>query len=141
MDIFFCNLKIDGQVTTAFTISSSATETNHNSQEQPLVPPTTETEHQVQPSQKQPLVSNNVSPEKSSTATTTNNGSASHQSHMSDISRVHILSKHYFFLIQLNLEQISGGNPSKRASTKNTGTPIEPRTTKPAFATGETRNP
>lgn len=32
-------------------------------------------------------VSNNVSPEKSSTATT-NNGSASHQSHMSDISRI-----------------------------------------------------
>lgn len=37
-------------------------------------------------------VSNNVSPEKSSTATT-NNGSASHQSHMSDISRVEILAK------------------------------------------------
>ncbi|KAK7871680.1 hypothetical protein R5R35_009045 [Gryllus longicercus] len=37
--------------------------------------------------------SNNVSPEKSSTATTTNNGSASHQSHMSDMSRVEILQK------------------------------------------------
>lgn len=37
-------------------------------------------------------VSNNVSPEKSST-NTTNNGSASHQSHISDISRVEILTK------------------------------------------------
>lgn len=37
-----------------------------------------------------PDVSNNVSPEKSSTATT-NNGSASHQSHISDMSRVEIL--------------------------------------------------
>lgn len=37
--------------------------------------------------------STNVSPEKSSTATTTNNGSTSHQSHMSDISRIEILSK------------------------------------------------
>lgn len=39
-----------------------------------------------------PPVSNNVSPEKSSTATT-NNGSASHQSHISDISRVEILNR------------------------------------------------
>lgn len=39
-----------------------------------------------------PLISNNVSPEKSSSATT-NNGSASHQSHISDISRVEILNK------------------------------------------------
>lgn len=37
--------------------------------------------------------STNVSPEKSSTATTTNNGSTSHQSHMSDISRIEILSR------------------------------------------------
>ncbi|KAJ4431059.1 hypothetical protein ANN_19652, partial [Periplaneta americana] len=37
--------------------------------------------------------SNNVSPEKSSTATTTNNGSASHQSHISDMSRVEILQR------------------------------------------------
>lgn len=36
--------------------------------------------------------SNNISPEKSSSATT-NNGSASHQSHISDISRVEILTK------------------------------------------------
>lgn len=39
-----------------------------------------------------PLVSNNISPEKSSSATT-NNGSASHQSHISDISRIEILTK------------------------------------------------
>ncbi|XP_049779481.1 5-hydroxytryptamine receptor-like [Schistocerca cancellata] len=37
--------------------------------------------------------SNSVSPEKSSTPTTTNNGSASHQSHMSDMSRSEILHK------------------------------------------------
>lgn len=37
------------------------------------------------------LVSNNVSPEKSSA--TTNNGSASHQSHISDLSRVEIITK------------------------------------------------
>lgn len=38
-----------------------------------------------------PVISNNVSPEKSSA--TTNNGSASHQSHISDISRAEILHK------------------------------------------------
>lgn len=62
--------------TTAFTISKAKEET-----------PVTLQNHAHNP-----LVSNNVSPEKSSTATT-NNGSASHQSHMSDISRVEILTK------------------------------------------------
>ncbi|GLV36005.1 5-hydroxytryptamine (serotonin) receptor 1A [Carabus blaptoides fortunei] len=54
----------DAEATTAFTITKSEL-------------------HQV-------TISNNVSPEKSST---TNNGSASHQSHISDISRVEILAK------------------------------------------------
>ncbi|KAL3269080.1 hypothetical protein HHI36_008163 [Cryptolaemus montrouzieri] len=57
--------------TTAFTISKPAATIQHNSEV--------------------PLVSNNVSPEKSSA--TTNNGSASHQSHISDISRVEIIAK------------------------------------------------
>lgn len=56
--------------TTAFTITGPASQT-------------------TQPSA--PVVSNNVSPEKSSA--TTNNGSASHQSHISDISRIEILHK------------------------------------------------
>lgn len=57
------------EVTTAFTISKPAN-TLQNSEV---------------------LVSNNVSPEKSSA--TTNNGSTSHQSHISDISRVDMLNK------------------------------------------------
>ncbi|KAK9890799.1 hypothetical protein WA026_012143 [Henosepilachna vigintioctopunctata] len=57
--------------TTAFTITKPASTVHHSSEV--------------------PLVSNNVSPEKSSA--TTNNGSASHQSHMSDISRVEMITK------------------------------------------------
>lgn len=60
--------------TTAFTISKSKEQQGASLQNH---------SHNV-------AVSNNVSPEKSST---TNNGSASHQSHISDISRVEILSK------------------------------------------------
>ncbi|XP_045475625.1 5-hydroxytryptamine receptor-like isoform X2 [Harmonia axyridis] len=56
--------------TTAFTISKPSSTPKQNSEA--------------------PLVSNNVSPEKSST---TNNGSASHQSHISDLSRVEIITK------------------------------------------------
>ncbi|XP_044755615.1 5-hydroxytryptamine receptor-like [Coccinella septempunctata] len=57
--------------TTAFTISKPSATPKKN----PEAPP----------------VSNNVSPEKSSA--TTNNGSASHQSHISDLSRVEIITK------------------------------------------------
>ncbi|KAJ8980278.1 hypothetical protein NQ317_005136 [Molorchus minor] len=60
----------DKEETTAFTISKLTT---HNVQNDV------------------PVLSNNVSPEKSSA--TTNNGSASHQSHISDISRVEMLHK------------------------------------------------
>ncbi|XP_066996147.2 5-hydroxytryptamine receptor-like [Anabrus simplex] len=73
--------KNDGKiVTTAFTISKSVEESSNV---------------QVRLAEALPTIttSNNVSPEKSSTATTTNNGSASHQSHMSDMSRVEILQR------------------------------------------------
>ncbi|KAJ8913838.1 hypothetical protein NQ315_003747 [Exocentrus adspersus] len=60
----------DQEETTAFTISK---------------PTVGNTQNDV------PVISNNVSPEKSSA--TTNNGSASHQSHISDISRAEILNK------------------------------------------------
>lgn len=64
------------QKTTAFTISEKVATTNLTSNAQVV--------H---------VGSTNVSPEKSSTATTTNNGSNSHQSHMSDISRIEIIHK------------------------------------------------
>ncbi|XP_023725561.1 5-hydroxytryptamine receptor [Cryptotermes secundus] len=71
----------DGKVvTTAFTISKSIVESTGAVSSRDGVGPITAT-------------SNNVSPEKSSTATTTNNGSASHQSHISDMSRVEILQR------------------------------------------------
>jgi 5-hydroxytryptamine receptor 1 len=71
----------DGKVvTTAFTISKSIVESTGALTGTDGVAPITAT-------------SNNVSPEKSSTATTTNNGSASHQSHISDMSRVEILQR------------------------------------------------
>lgn len=57
----------------------------------------------------QSSVSNNVSPEKSSTGTT-NNGSASHQSHISDISRLEMLSKD---VKDIHLSQVSTA-PSRR---------------------------
>jgi 5-hydroxytryptamine receptor 1 len=71
----------DGRVvTTAFTISKSIVESTGALSGRDGVGQITAT-------------SNNVSPEKSSTATTTNNGSASHQSHISDMSRVEILQR------------------------------------------------
>ncbi|XP_044731535.1 5-hydroxytryptamine receptor-like [Chrysoperla carnea] len=69
------------ETTTAFTISKS---TGTTETAMPMESAPTES--------KVGATSNNVSPEKSS-ATTTNNGSASHQSHISDISRVEILTK------------------------------------------------
>lgn len=66
--------------TTAFTISKSIEESSGAVSSRDGIGPMTST-------------SNNVSPEKSSTATTTNNGSASHQSHISDMSRAEILHK------------------------------------------------
>uniref|UniRef100_A0A1Y1K2R9 G-protein coupled receptors family 1 profile domain-containing protein n=2 Tax=Photinus pyralis TaxID=7054 RepID=A0A1Y1K2R9_PHOPY len=63
-----------GEETTAFTISKPKTQ---------LIPLQNNTHHPI---------SNNVSPEKSSTGTT-NNGSASHQSHISDISRVEMIAR------------------------------------------------
>lgn len=67
-------------VTTAFTISKSIAESSGAVSSRDGIGPVTST-------------SNNVSPEKSSTATTTNNGSASHQSHISDMSRAEILHR------------------------------------------------
>jgi len=67
-------------VTTAFTISKSIEESSGGVSSRDGIGPMTST-------------SNNVSPEKSSTATTTNNGSASHQSHISDTSRAEILQR------------------------------------------------
>lgn len=67
-------------VTTAFTISKSIEESSGGVTSRDGIGPMTST-------------SNNVSPEKSSTATTTNNGSASHQSHISDMSRAEILHR------------------------------------------------
>jgi 5-hydroxytryptamine receptor 1 len=67
-------------VTTAFTISKSIEESTGAVSSRDGIGPMTST-------------SNNVSPEKSSTGTTTNNGSASHQSHISDMSRVEILHR------------------------------------------------
>jgi len=66
--------------TTAFTISKSIEESSGGVGSRDGIGPMTST-------------SNNVSPEKSSTATTTNNGSASHQSHISDMSRAEILHR------------------------------------------------
>lgn len=67
-------------ITTAFTICKSIEESSGAVGSRDGVGPLTAT-------------SNNVSPEKSSTATTTNNGSASHQSHVSDVSRAEILQR------------------------------------------------
>ncbi|XP_021928087.1 5-hydroxytryptamine receptor-like [Zootermopsis nevadensis] len=73
---------VDGAkvVTTAFTICKSIDESSGAVSSGDGVGPLTATP-------------NNVSPEKSSAATTTNNGSASHQSHVSDVSRAEILQR------------------------------------------------
>ncbi|KAJ3642030.1 hypothetical protein Zmor_024850 [Zophobas morio] len=85
---------MEGQSTTTMEIVEEQDELQSNGKQEEttaftITKPQTST---VQSNAEVPLVSNNVSPEKSSSATT-NNGSASHQSHISDISRVEILTK------------------------------------------------
>ncbi|CAH1375660.1 5-hydroxytryptamine receptor-like [Tenebrio molitor] len=85
---------MEGQSTTTMEIVEEQDEVQSNGKQEEttaftITKPQTST---VQGNAEVPLVSNNVSPEKSSSATT-NNGSASHQSHISDISRVEILTK------------------------------------------------
>lgn len=85
-------------VTTAFTICKSIEESSAPVNSGDGVGPVTAT-------------SNNVSPEKSSTATTTNNGSASHQSHVSDVSRAEIL--------QRERERAAGGDAKQKLLLTN----------------------
>ncbi|XP_049823753.1 5-hydroxytryptamine receptor-like [Aethina tumida] len=87
---------MEGQSTTTMEIVEEENETSQTGQE-PQVETTAFTISKpqtpaLQNSSELPVISNNVSPEKSSTGTT-NNGSASHQSHISDISRVEMLHK------------------------------------------------
>ncbi|EFA10707.2 5-hydroxytryptamine receptor 2A-like Protein [Tribolium castaneum] len=86
---------MEGQSTTTMEIVEEQDEVQSNGKQEEttaftITKPQTST--LVQSNAEVPLVSNNVSPEKTSSATT-NNGSASHQSHISDISRVEILNK------------------------------------------------
>lgn len=88
---------MEGQSTTTMDVVEEQEEPQNNGMQQEETTAFTITKPRNQTSSLQnntylPPVSNNVSPEKSSTATT-NNGSASHQSHISDISRVEILAK------------------------------------------------
>lgn len=80
---------VEGQSTTTMDVVEEETEEQSLGKEEET---TAFTITKPKSNQNNAPVSNNVSPEKSSTATT-NNGSASHQSHMSDISRVEILTK------------------------------------------------
>lgn len=80
---------MEGQSTTTMDVVEEETEEQSLEKDEET---TAFTITKPKPIQNNAPVSNNVSPEKSSTATT-NNGSASHQSHMSDISRVEILTK------------------------------------------------
>ncbi|XP_023311367.1 5-hydroxytryptamine receptor-like [Anoplophora glabripennis] len=79
---------MEGQSTTTMEIVEEQDEQT-NDQETTAFTITKPTAQNVQ--NDVPVISNNVSPEKSSA--TTNNGSASHQSHISDISRAEILHK------------------------------------------------
>ncbi|KAF2901845.1 hypothetical protein ILUMI_04341 [Ignelater luminosus] len=87
---------VEGQSTTTMEVLEEQDEQQSNGKEQEETTAFTITKPKNQlismHNNTHPPVSNNVSPEKSSTGTT-NNGSASHQSHISDISRVEILSK------------------------------------------------
>lgn len=87
-------------VTTAFTICKNIEESTGAVGSRDGVGPVTAT-------------SNNVSPEKSSTATTTNNGSASHQSHVSDVSRAEILHR------ESSNVAAAGGNPKEKLVMSN----------------------
>lgn len=87
---------MEGQSTTTMDVVEEQEEPQNNGMQQEETTAFTITKPRnqtvsVQNSTYIPPVSNNVSPEKSSSVT--NNGSASHQSHMSDISRAEILSK------------------------------------------------
>ncbi|XP_044260837.1 5-hydroxytryptamine receptor-like [Tribolium madens] len=86
---------MEGQSTTTMEIVEEQDEVQSNGKQEETTAFTIskpQTSSLVQSNAEVPLVSNNVSPEKTSSATT-NNGSASHQSHISDISRVEILNK------------------------------------------------
>lgn len=91
-------IMMEGQSTTTMDVVEEQEEPQNNGmqqEEETTAFTITKPRHQVTMLQNNthiPSVSNNVSPEKSSTATT-NNGSASHQSHISDISRIEILAK------------------------------------------------
>ncbi|KAJ8961042.1 hypothetical protein NQ314_005971, partial [Rhamnusium bicolor] len=81
---------MEGQSTTTMEIVEEQDEQPEDQEETTAFTITTPTTHANVQSDA-PVISNNVSPEKSSA--TTNNGSASHQSHISDTSRAEILHK------------------------------------------------